>query len=497
MKKLGLQRKLTVLFVIIILTFVFANGLTYMFYNQLTQKYEKIVDKFFALNNILDSLEESQSNLEIYLTSKTSLSGQQFNSSMDALYKNINFYYTDMLDTDVDYIAYHAISGLLINYNEKTDEAIWGMRGRNAGASLESFNESSTIAKYIAQNVEHVLLRHLTDSYREYSHVTENTRKAQVILIFYFGLVTLYGIGFGIRFIRKIANPLSRLTKAAQDISSGNRNVHIDTEDLSDEVGILSNAFNIMASSIKRQLEELEQKAETELKLVEKSMENLQMTNLLRETELKMLQSQINPHFLFNVLNCIAQTSWLENADKTAALIEVTSDMLKYNLQKMTRSVKLRDEISQMQRYIYIQRQRFGERVSFGIFIESDSCLEIDIPCLSLQPIVENAFMHGLESQVNQGMIYVKVYEEDNHVFVSIWDNGKGMTKEKQNEIIMGLDRQDGEDIHGQTTGIGLKNVIQRLRRFYNEEDVIHIVSTPGQGTEIILKLYKGRRKDV
>jgi len=205
--------------------------------------------------------------------------------------------------------------------------------------------------------------------------------------------------------------------------------------------------------------------------------------------ELKQLQNQINPHFLFNTLNTVSKMAYLEDAKATSDLIESVAALLRHSLGQIDKNVSLRDEVGVVKEYFHIQKIRFSERSQFKLNVD-ESCLEIEIPRLTLQPLVENAFIHGIEEKEEGGIITLNIYQMETNVIVEVRDDGVGMDQGKIRQLLS-LSTVDTDHV-GHSTGIGLTNVIRRLQLHYQIPDVMEIESVPGEGTTVRLLLPKG-----
>ncbi|WDC84361.1 histidine kinase [Caloramator sp. mosi_1] len=184
-----------------------------------------------------------------------------------------------------------------------------------------------------------------------------------------------------------------------------------------------------MVESIKNYIGELKKQAEMENRLKEQELQNLRMGSLLKEAELKYLQSQINPHFLFNTLNAAAQLSLIEGAEQTSDFIENIAELFRYNLKNIDDLVPLRDEIEHVINYMQILKMRFGNRIDFYTDID-EMALDTKIPRITLQPIVENAYIHGLQHLERKGEIHINVKTELDYVLIDVIDNGMGMDED-------------------------------------------------------------------
>jgi sensor histidine kinase YesM len=223
--------------------------------------------------------------------------------------------------------------------------------------------------------------------------------------------------------------------------------------------------------------------------LMKENIKSVEKDRLVKELELKMLQSQINPHFLFNTLNSIAKLAYLEGAARTSDLTVSVSRLLRYNLQKLDQAVPLREEVEHVNEYINIQRARFRDRIAFEMDID-EQALGGMIPCLTLQPIFENAFVHGLEQMEEGAVLSLSIRYRSGLVEIEISDNGVGMNRETVARL-MGSIQQEAPYFSGkgQSTGLGTHNVFKRLHLFFDGQQLIEIDSSEGQGTAVLFKV--------
>src|SRR5699024_300673 len=167
-------------------------------------------------------------------------------------------------------------------------------------------------------------------------------------------------------------NPIHSLTKVAGEIAKGNLHVKPIDSQRKDELGFLTKTVNQMRLDLSYYVKQIREKSEQE--------------KLLKEMELKSLQSQINPHFLFNALNTIARTAYLEESKHIANLITSLSKMLRYNLGKLEKPVTLKDHISNVHEYLYIQTTRTGARVQVKVHVDKQ-CETSSLPILTMHPL--------------------------------------------------------------------------------------------------------------
>ncbi|WP_336774566.1 sensor histidine kinase [Paenibacillus sp. MMO-58] len=285
---------------------------------------------------------------------------------------------------------------------------------------------------------------------------------------------TLLSIVVALWISRSITEPVDRLVQTAKHLSKGQLDSAYLPERSNDELGILSEAFRHMIKDLND--------------LMGRDKERMESERLVKELELQALQSQINPHFLFNTLNVLSKLALLEGADQTSDLIVSMSKLIRYNLSQLDRPVTLGDELKHVQEYFTIQQARFRNRVEIGQQID-ESVLGMLIPALTVQPLVENAFVHGVERMESGGTIQLVIGRSGDSVRIVIRDNGAGMTIEERDALLALQEPVQPAPAKKNSMGFGTRNVIKRLRLFYNRQDVVKIESEPGRGTSVILLL--------
>src|SRR5690606_32361593 len=171
--------------------------------------------------------------------------------------------------------------------------------------------------------------------------------------------------------------------------------------DYNDEISFLALTFDRMRININNLIIEIQEKAQLERELQQNKL-------LLQESQLLGLQSQINPHFLFNTLNILSKKAYLEGAEETSDLLVSVAGLLRYNLKRLDRQVTLYEVLIVLKQYIEIQQARFTDRLNVHMEVD-ESCLNVKIPGLTLQPIIENAVIHAIEPEEDGGHIWFRV----------------------------------------------------------------------------------------
>ncbi|MHA0855766.1 sensor histidine kinase [Paenibacillus sp. CMAA1364] len=209
-------------------------------------------------------------------------------------------------------------------------------------------------------------------------------------------------------------------------------------------------------------------------------------------TELKALQAQINPHFLFNTLDVLYWSLLDKDQDQLAEYVVAMSDLFRYTITGQSKGgwVRLHDELEHVKRYLLIMKMRFEDRLDWEIDAPPEFA-DVDLPRLLLQPLVENAILHGVESKIEPGRVRLTVARDGERIAITVEDDGVGMDEEKLRSLMEGLD--SGKVPSSKDSGVGIVNVQRRLQLFfsgkYDESAVMTIDSQKGQGTCIKIRI--------
>ena len=207
----------------------------------------------------------------------------------------------------------------------------------------------------------------------------------------------------------------------------------------------------------------------------------------LRKTELKALQTQINPHFLYNTLDSIA---WMCEQGRNAnavKMVHALARLFRISISQGNELIPVAREIEHAESYLQIQKYRYKNQFTYAFDVDPE-CLDFLCNKITLQPIIENAINHGLKLLVDEGRIDVRVYRDGEDVVFSVQDNGVGMTPEQVESIL----RRDP----GNHTGIGIKNVNDRLQIYFGKQYGLHITSEPDVGTTVEIRMPQIREGD-
>ena len=259
---------------------------------------------------------------------------------------------------------------------------------------------------------------------------------------------------------KNVIYPIQRLVDSMAEVQNGwLHRVSMNVND--DEIGLLKNSYNAMLIEINQLIEELLQKEKT-----------------LRMAELDALQEQMKPHFLYNTLDMIRYMALENRTDEVYNMLETLGNFYRRFLSKGSTDLSLGEEIEIVKSYLTLQRTRFEDIFTDEYEIE-EGLSAIRVPRLILQPLVENSIYHGIRPKGEHGVIRVTVKRQEDFLFLSIYDNGIGMSAHQRELLFSGKDSRS----------FGFQGTIERIRYYYKTEDVFEIHSVEGEYCEIILKL--------
>jgi len=484
----GIRKKLISYYLIMTLLLGVTSLFSYYNAKVILIKMNTVITDYVYLNSLNSNVNLLMTELEKYLTTKSSESLLNYYNEYNELQvKSMNIPREAVYDND--YLMLKDIGFMIDNLLIEADNAVKAKRGRISSEYTSHFTRSNQISENIKFYINILLGDKLQKGSDKYTAITKNMNYLSYANLFIIFGSLILSISLAIVFTYRLTKPIIELSHSAERVSAGDFDVSLPEIKAEDEVNVLAAAFSKMIASIKSYIDELKRQAEVEKLLKEQEMQNLRIKSLLKDAELKSLQSQINPHFLFNTLNAASQLSMMEGADRTSEFIENIAELFRYNLRKLDEPATLADEIRYAENYMFILKTRFGSRIEFHTDI-AEGIRNVKIPCTIIQPIIENAFIHGLQNLERDGEILLTVRLWKESILIEVEDNGEGMTEEQVSAL---LSRRSEEDLHRKhVTGIGISNVIERLQLYYNKtevRDVMEIESRPGHGTKVTLKI--------
>lgn len=264
-----------------------------------------------------------------------------------------------------------------------------------------------------------------------------------------------------------VTRPILKLCSFMEKVESGDFSVRFNAKH-KDEIGILGTAFNHMIERVNNLINEL---------YVEKQYR--------LEAQLKSLQEQIKPHFLYNTLDTISWMARAHNAMDVVHLVDALTNMFRVGLSSGRDYIMLREEKKHVENYLYIQKVRYQERLQYEIEIPQEYD-EIIVPKLILQPLVENAIYHGVKMKRSSGKIRITAHSEEESVYIHVWDDGAGVSPKRLADIRNWLENPKNRE---EKTGFGLSYIQERIELSYGMDYGISIDSKEGEFTKVTVCL--------
>ena len=296
--------------------------------------------------------------------------------------------------------------------------------------------------------------------------VSLNSLKTQLLVVFVAAFILFLMSLVNSYISSRITTPIRKLELSVNEIEKGNLNAKVDAEG-SYEIRHLGQSVQNMAKQIQVLMADIVSEHENK-----------------RKQEFDTLQSQINPHFLYNTLDIIVWMIENEKPDQAVKAVTALARFFRISLSRGKSIITVKDELEHVRNYLMIQHMRFKNRFSYTIEAE-DEVLELASLKLMLQPLVENAIYHGMEFMDGDGEIFISAWKEGEDLYLKVSDNGLGMTEEQVARLFSDMPHTGSS----RGSGIGVKNVNERIRLYFGSEYGLSIESEPDEGTVVTIHL--------
>ena len=296
--------------------------------------------------------------------------------------------------------------------------------------------------------------------------VSLNSLKTQLLVVFVAAFILFLMSLVNSYISSRITTPIRKLELSVNEIEKGNLNAKVDAEG-SYEIRHLGQSVQNMAKQIQVLMADIVSEHEKK-----------------RKQEFDTLQSQINPHFLYNTLDIIVWMIENEKPDQAVKAVTALARFFRISLSCGKSIITVKDELEHVRNYLMIQHMRFKNRFSYTIEAE-DEVLELASLKLMLQPLVENAIYHGMEFMDGDGEIFISAWKEGEDLYLKVSDNGLGMTEEQVARLFSDMPHTGSS----RGSGIGVKNVNERIRLYFGSEYGLSIESEPDEGTVVTIHL--------
>lgn len=310
--------------------------------------------------------------------------------------------------------------------------------------------------------------------YMAVKSITGETRKIITKSLSIILVSTLLACVLIIGFIKKFSERIILVKGEMAKVVEGNFDI-MPSIPGNDEIGELYKDIYRTVESVQSLVKEI----------YESKVQKEELKRRQKEMQFEMLASQINPHFLYNTLETIRMKALCSGEVELAQVVKMLSKLLRRNLEVSERSVTIASEVEMMKAYLAIQKFRFGERITYEIKCESGVEKYKILPLL-LQPIIENAFIHGLERKPGLGCIICQICTKDGQLEIVVEDNGLGMERERLDKFVASLENSKSKE---KVSRVGLRNIYERINIYYGEAYGLTIVSNRDKGTKVTVTL--------
>ena len=446
---------------------------------------------YYLLSNYLPNQSLLDDAIRFYSSSPSSEDRIQYFSDYDTIYymKSINDYVTnEELGKIVVGINYSVLKGEYASidttggissifdqnniYRYHTDPSLIGKDVDNKTLRHGTYSNTTNVtlgeAAYIVQAQHENYLNLTLLNYVQAQYFTKDFWSLFPNYLYFILLSVMISLFVGIYSVSHVTEPLKRITQTIENISDSDFKAKMPTYKYR-ELNDLSIVYNKMIDKIQYLFKEV----------YEKQL-------LVRESELKALHAQINPHFIFNVLETITWEARISENEKIEQMVTSLAQLLRSSL-SFTNQEKysIEQELEYVSFYLYLQTMRFEDRLSYEIKFDSDELLAYYLPKYSIQTLVENAIIHGIESKTDHSHISITVEKIENDLLIMVKDDGVGFD-EDITDTIKDYDQRQPTQKH-----IGLKNVTQRIKLLYGEAYGITLTSQSGMGTTARIRIPK------
>ena len=466
---------------ILVITFmIFTNSMSIYTRNN----YSNILNGYSSIQGYYDAIDEASVKIKTYLTTDTESLLDEYKEEMESAEMNI----ASLRSNDAFHEKWKVdlLENMLTEYQDVVDQLLESYASEDALDYRPTYNEFvETTSLITSTSSEYYTI--MTDSMEENRQIIDLLQSgylwgSMILLLLMIGSFVYFN-----HFVRnkvilpieKILSDIGSIRKGSYSISKSNFNC--------EEMDAISDAMIEMTDSIVSGYNAIKEKNELEKLLLEQKNESLKKDELLVKSELKMLQNQINPHFLFNALESIRMHSLLKNEYETADMVEKLALMQRQYVEWGNDSVEIRREMEFVRAYLGLQKYRFGERLSYSLEVEED-CLDIKIPKMTVVTFVENACVHGIEAKTAPGWIFVRICQKQKALYLEVEDTGCGMDASQMQEL---KERMLNASIDMLKDGgrVGIINACLRLKMVFGEQVAFDIEGEQGVGTTVSIRM--------
>lgn len=489
--RMSIDRKVQSFAAVIVFIILVSAGFAMFTMNYSLRDYGQLLDENRACQSFMKAMEEEGLAFDGYVSAGTE-------SARDTLEKAIHHTERaiDALPFDYEIIGAERyartwnIRNAYQQYAAFRDEMLSDSMNRTG--FLKHLNEYNQREDYLEQYSRRLLQLTVEAGSSAYTEKLPLFRVLPFIFINFTLIMLVIVVEMGSVMKESIAKPVRELSQEAQRIARSDfsgEDIHVENRD---DLGELVSIFNDMKHAMEENIQTIQENHRMTELLQQEKLENSEMEKRLNANRLELLKSQINPHFLFNTLNMIGSMADLEDAPTTEKMTQSLAQLFRYNLNTREQIVPIDMELRIAENYMYLQKMRFGSRIQYQVNTPEDVS-HIRIPSFTMQPLVENAIVHGLSKKEQGGTVSVTVTEDPTSEIVTllIEDDGLGIAEERLSALNARM--HNPEENKTARIGIGLGNIYRRIRTLYPEGGDLSIDAKEGVGTRITLTIPQER----
>lgn len=485
--RMSIDRKVQSFAAVIVFIILVSAGFAMFTMNYSLRDYGQLLDENRACQSFMKAMEEEGLAFDGYVSAGTE-------TARDTLEKAIHRTERAMDALPFDYEIIGAeryartwnIRNAYQQYAAFRDEMLSDSMNRTG--FLKHLNEYNQREDYLEQYSRRLLQLTVEAGSSAYTEKLPLFRVLPFIFINFTLIMLVIVVEMGSVMKESIAKPVRELSQEAQRIARSDfsgEDIHVENRD---DLGELVSIFNDMKHAMEENIQTIQENHRMTELLQQEKLENSEMEKRLNANRLELLKSQINPHFLFNTLNMIGSMADLEDAPTTEKMTQSLAQLFRYNLNTREQIVPIDMELRIAENYMYLQKMRFGSRIQYQVNTPEDVS-HIRIPSFTMQPLVENAIVHGLSKKEQGGTVSVTVTEDPTSEIVTllIEDDGLGIAEERLSALNARM--HNPEENKTARIGIGLGNIYRRIRTLYPEGGDLRIDAKEGVGTRITLTI--------
>lgn len=485
--RMSIDRKVQSFAAVIVFIILVSAGFAMFTMNYSLRDYGQLLDENRACQSFMKAMEEEDLAFDGYVSAGTETARDTLEKAIHRTERAI-----DALPFDYEIIGAERyartwnIRNAYQQYAAFRDEMLSDSMNRTG--FLKHLNEYNQREDYLEQYSRRLLQLTVEAGSSAYTEKLPLFRVLPFIFINFTLIMLVIVVEMGSVMKESIAKPVRELSQEAQRIARSDfsgEDIHVENRD---ELGELVSIFNDMKHAMEENIQTIQENHRMTELLQQEKLENSEMEKRLNVNRLELLKSQINPHFLFNTLNMIGSMADLEDAPTTEKMTQSLAQLFRYNLNTREQIVPIEMELRIAENYMYLQKMRFGSRIQYQVNTPEDVS-HIRIPSFTMQPLVENAIVHGLSKKEQGGTVSVTVTEDPTSEIVTllIEDDGLGIAEERLSALNARM--HNPEENKTARIGIGLGNIYCRIRTLYPEGGDLRIDAKEGVGTRITLTI--------